>query len=149
MGNVNSVVLELLHLKHTHVHVVASVPPTTILLSFPASECAGKFGFCFFFTFFFCKRTHLLYQHGGPGWECSRERVVNVFISPLYRENLSEKHVLLLTRQDVLSSATHTFLSVNPSHTQTHTHTDKISFSRGSMPSTEKKNPNQQDLLGS
>lgn len=84
----------------------------------------------------------------GTKW--NREWVLStcLFVSPLYREDLSKKHMLLLTRQDVLSSATCTFQSVNPSHSPTQT--DKISFSQGNMPSTEKKKKvNRPDLLGS
>lgn len=70
-----------------------------------------------------------------------------LFASPLHREDLCKKHILLLTRQDVLSPVTSKFLSVHSSHT--HTHTDKIGLSHGSMPSTEKKNLTKLDLLGS
>lgn len=66
---------------------------------------------------------------GGCGWDKVEQRASPEHVC-LFRhctEDLSKKHVLLLIRQDVLSSATHAFLSINPS--QSHTHTDKFSFS--------------------
>ena len=85
-----------------HKHPVASVPPTTILLNpVVASNCAGNLWWPAF-----CKATHPLYLPGEP--VCSFHRCA---------EDWSKKHFLLLTRQNVLSSTTYTFLSVNPTHT--------------------------------
>lgn len=138
---------------HTHTHKqthltqtasVASVPPTTILLNPIASTRAGNFG---------GRRTFLqtdpLYLPGGRGQDTVEQRasLEHVCLFHHCTEDLNNKHVLLLTRQDVLSSATRTFLSIN--HSRSHTHADKFSFSRGSVPITEKKYLNRPDLLGS
>lgn len=65
---------------------------------------------------------------------------------------MGKKHVLLPTRQDVLSSATHThthtFLSISPSHRHASTHTQSVSI-EALCQAREKQNLNRPDLLDS
>lgn len=82
----------------------------------------------YFFYLFFATPT-LLYLPGGL---CGAESPEHVY-RPLYRG--SKKHALRLTRQDVLSSVTHTHSSLSTPHTATHTHTHRHQFQL----STEKK----------
>lgn len=122
---------------------MASVPPTAILLSPLASDCAGKFGglhtFVFsFFIFFFCKSIHLLYVIGGCIWDKVDKRAwTHTFVSFTTVQRTWARDTSCCSPNRMFSSITNSYLSTL--YSAAHTHTDKIRFSWGSTPSTLKK----------
>lgn len=83
-----------------------------------------------------------------PTWRAG-SKVLNICLFHHCAEDWSKKHVLLFTRQNVLSSTTYVFLSVNPPPPHTHARTLKKNLfqSRQYAKHREKQNNlNQPDL---
>lgn len=130
--------LGLLHQTHTHTHGDTD----THLTKTPSGQCASSVPLIVLEKIvarahFFAKRpTYCNHLEAAAGTTWS-ESWVHVCLFHHCTEDLSKKHVLLLNRQDVLSSVTYTFLSVNPSQTHTHTQTHTLTRVRTNSVSVE------------
>lgn len=112
----------------------------------PAHVCFFIFFFCFF-----CKSIHLLYVIGGCIWDKVDKRAwTHTFVSFTTVQRTWARDTSCCSPNRMFSSITNSYLSTL--YSAAHTHTDKISFSWGSTPSTfkkKKKKLTRLDLLGS
>lgn len=138
------------HTQHRH--------PVSGQCASTAMCCAGKCGgqctcfsffqifsfFLSFFLFFFSNPpTCCIYLEAVAGTKWSRQRVLNIFVYFTTVQRTWARNTCYYSPNRMFCP--HKFLSVKPFHKHTH----KIGFSQGGMPSTEKKNLNRLDLLGS